>query len=288
MNSFNFNRFWRTLRWVLSVNRHKLMLWTAGVAVGTLVYELLFLWGDNGVNYRSSLGSIGSLSTFVIFMAICIGLCSITAGMNKKASRCSMLMLPASNAEKFLSLLAYVSVVWPLCIFLAYAVGDTLRMALRAWLYGDGWLSCVPQVLDNMLPFAQYGLWQETVFMVACFVFVHSWFVLVGTALRRYAFIVSNLILMFVIVLIAYLTARLMSYYGIDHINLFHQSCVHRTMVHYDVNPVAYPLTILLFALAGANYRQAYRIFKAVQLIASKWTNYNIPNHWKRYDIFIR
>ena len=37
MNSFSFNRFGKTLRWYLGVNARALLMWMAGISMGTFL-----------------------------------------------------------------------------------------------------------------------------------------------------------------------------------------------------------------------------------------------------------
>ena len=41
MNSFSFNRFGKTLRWVMAVNFRTLLMWTIGSVVAVFVGELM-------------------------------------------------------------------------------------------------------------------------------------------------------------------------------------------------------------------------------------------------------
>ena len=41
MNSFSIKRFWKTMRWVLAVNFHSLLMWTTGAALVAFLGEMI-------------------------------------------------------------------------------------------------------------------------------------------------------------------------------------------------------------------------------------------------------
>ena len=118
MNSFSINRFWQMLRWLISVNRVRLLGFTLGIMFSTLLIQLMiFVFGsfDKIVLYLSSCVQFGSfLIPFVIPVTVCLAFTSFTS-IGSKQQRGTWLMIPATNLEKFLSLIVYVTVICGLC-----------------------------------------------------------------------------------------------------------------------------------------------------------------------------
>jgi len=266
MNSFNFNRFCHTLRWVLSVNFRNMMFWTLGSFVGVFLGEMA-VFGifsqlpEKSVNIAASFG--------VIFIVIGLLACfsSVMSDVNKKTKRTVFLMLPASNLEKFLSLVFYVTVVWTACVIVSLVAGDFLRMAVRAVFYGDEWVSVLPQLMRDIQPDGFARLWlPEMLFLLLLNVFTHSMYILGGTWLRKYAFVCVSIVLIAIPVIMSYAISP-------AHISLFSWQDAHGG--HY-VNPVVYVIDVVFVVLSCLNYWASFQIFKHFELITNKWTNYDI------------
>ena len=132
MNSFSINRFWLMLRWLINVNRVRLLGFTIGIMFSTFLIQLImFVFGsfEKVIPYLWSCVHFGSfLIPFVIPITVCLAYSSFTSIGNKQ-QRGTWLMIPATNLEKFLSLIVYVTVICGLCAIVGYILGDCLRMA---------------------------------------------------------------------------------------------------------------------------------------------------------------
>lgn len=275
MKSFSFNRFCQTLRWTVGVNAHTLMLWFAGSAVGTFIGQMcqLTMFGDD--NYAASVQNFGGFFSFCLVLVALVGLSSIFAAFNDKRRRESLLMLPATNLEKFLSAMIYVTVVWTLSIFIAFAAGDTLRALARMLLYRDPWLSSVPVMLGFITPgfssgaFSFHFMMMEFVLFCAFVLWTHSAYTLGGIFLRKYAFTATSV----AIVLLQIIVVRICKDGGVS---MFSSNWENGVLVKEEVGAMAYVLTAVLTLLAVFNYWASFRIFKHFELITNKWTNYDI------------
>ncbi|MBQ2210141.1 MAG: hypothetical protein II404_09290 [Prevotella sp.] len=277
MNNFSFNRFSRTLRWVVGVNFRSLMIWTLGYMVGVFLGEQLFFGMSFGNDVASILSNISQFFTIFILIALGVGLSTVFYDLNKKTRREAFLMLPASNLEKFLSAVVYVTFVWTFFVALSFVAGDTLRMVYRALVNGDEWISTVPMVMNTMEPgFVEVFKHESTLeymvmytFVICAFiVWMHSLYLLGGTLFRKYSFVVSSLVLIMSVSFLAWLT-------GHCHIQMFSSSWEGDHYVRQEVGPLGYVLAVVLPLLSVFNYWASYRIFKGMQLITNKWTNYD-------------
>ena len=303
MNSFNINRFWKTFCWVVATNFRTLMMWTIGSAAGVFLLEMIIIsihdpyrnmLTKTAVNmdyiqssYIGDLQNVSHLCLTILVIAALIGLSSVFLNVNKKAKREAFLMLPASNLEKFLSAVIYVTVVWTVSIFLAYCLGDTLRMVVRSLIYGNQWISTIPMTVKSfiLIHFSYFGVIVPTwtrVMIVFMFVFgfawAHSLYILGGTLLRKYSFVVSSLVMIqsFILAIVIgdkigfnafYVDAVVVKELGTGHdVNMYEQK----------ISFGGYMLSILIPLVACFNYWASYHIFKGFQLITNKWTNYDI------------
>jgi hypothetical protein len=212
------------------------------------------------------------------------------------------MMLPSTNAEKYLSLIVYSTVVCILCVFLAMVLGDTLRMAFLwgrdlmfgpryegecysvlvdddRWWYGIyagrevRWFdSTLPLLVFNLFPEEGIASWYgivNWVFYIICMVWIHSLYTLSGTLMRKYAFVAASLV--FIILLVSF--AKFVRYYDL----VLFRSDWTEAGVYYNsqVGTVIYVLCAVLPLISIANYWISFRIFKGFELITNKWFNYD-------------
>ncbi len=271
MNSFSFNRFGKTLRWVMAVNLRTLLMWTIGSVVAVFVGELMTAEIRNLSAYQM-VYLYGTMGSALFILVSLIMASTIVSSVNEKRKRQAFLMMPSTNLEKFLSLLVYTSVICVACVFLAFVLGDCLRMAY-------GWSSALPKLIENLTPnvldpdsYRRTWFYNAmTLFVISAVgVWIHSLLIICGTLLRKYAFVVASLIIILCSILLSW---------TIHHFGLFlFWGDVWKDGIHYEseVGALAYVLAVLLPALAVFNYWASFHIFKHFELITNKWTNYDI------------
>ena len=317
MNSFSINRFGKTLRWVVSVNFRKLLMWTIGAALVIFLGEMILL-KLNKVNVpMEMIEGFSVVCMLLLVIAVLILISSIVSSINEKRKREAFLMLPSSNLEKFLSLMAYTTIISVVCIFLAIVVGDSLRM-LWVWVTGYSgsqgiplvtdpttgkewhwWTSAIPQVLHNLTPHilpngyiytsvdGKYKvvymstngyLIARHVMIAAFYVWIHSLFTFCGTLLRKYAFVVSGIVVFFALWLNGWVEHFGFGLYDHQYYTEYGKEGVEHfeTVVNMVNSSVAVVVLLLLTSFTIFNYWASYRIFKGFQLISNKWTNYDI------------
>ena len=239
MNSFSFNRFGKALRWVWSMNFRSLMMWTTGFSLVIFFAEMMIWYLNKGVTTQNIVGIILLFITIFFMIGVGASISSMFLEINKKPRRKAFLMLPASNLEKFLSVVLYFTIAWTVCIFLSIAVGDTLRMVFRSLVSGDEWISCLPRFVDSFAPSFLYR--------------------------SIYDYTLSYKVMQVVV-----LTGI---YYQME---MFHAVWIGDHYVSQEVGTLGYVLAVVLPLLAVINYWASFHIFKGFQLITNKWTNYDI------------
>ena len=292
MNSFNIKRFGQTLRWVLSVNQRRIFYAMAGSVVGVFMAEMILLRMSSYDSPFTMLRHYGDVGAALFAVASLILVSTIVSGVNEKRKREAFLMLPASNLEKFLALMTYTSVVCVLGVFLAFVLGDSLRMV---WFWISGpytevetsvmgepveyyywWSSAIPKMMDNLTPHILeadscnwFYLVMNLFVITAIAVWTHSLLIIGGTLFRKYSFVISCL----VFILFWVIFVKTMHYF---ELSMFTSTWENGRYVSGEVGIPAYILAILLPLLSVFNYWASFQIFKGFQLLTNKWTNYDI------------
>ena len=291
MNSFSFNRFGKTLCWVLSVNQRRMLYAVVGSIVGVFVGEMILLRLSNLYSPFIMLNQYGQVGAALFALVSLILVSTILSSVNEKRKREAFLMLPSSNLEKFLALMTYTSVVCVLGVFLAFVLGDSLRMA---WFWISGpyteaevsyignpteyyywWSSAIPKMMDNLTPHILeadscnwFYLVMYIVVIAAIAVWTHSLLIIGGTLFRKYSFVISCL----VFILFWVIFGKTMQYF---ELSMFTSNWEDGKYVSGEVGIPAYILAVLLPLLAVFNYWASFHIFKNLQLITNKWLNYD-------------
>lgn len=277
MNSFDINRFGRALRWMISVNFRSLLMWTLGLTLGVAMGELMVraMIQTTTPQETHTTGILGGFFVVYIIIGVVVGICNLFVELDKKPNRQAFLMLPATNLEKFLAATIFSTVCGFLTMHLSFIVGDTLRVVFRALFYGDSWNSFVfPEVVKMMsfdgvaayhtLGYRLMGL----AFLVFGLTWLHSFYTLGGTLFRKYAFVISSLVLVAGFTMLVWFS----KYHEINMFSTYDIEGVGRVE---KVGTMTYILTAFFAVFSVVNYWLSFRIFKGFELITNKWMNYD-------------
>lgn len=282
MNSFNITRFGQTLRWVIAVNYRTMLLWTTGIALITFVAELYILKMSH-IPLDLMQSSFG-FGIFVMMTAFAFLASYVTSFINEKRRRMAFLALPATNSEKYLSLITYTSVIWLCAVFLALVAGDSLRM-LFCWIkyHSDTapddsyeWYTSVLTMFkyNFTIPnYARYETWfvaMKCILAVSFILWVHSLYTLGGTVLRKYSFVIVTALFISCFVVFIEINSTY-------HFDWFEEEWIEKAGFYYayskEIGVEPYILSVLLPLLTVFNYWASYRTFKGFQVINHKWIN---------------
>ena len=277
MKTFDLNRFGKTFRWIFAVRLQWLIGWTAGYAVIVFLGELLWWFFNKGSETSLIVTNVAGFFMIFIYIALGIGLTMLFYDENKKQKREALLMLPASNLEKYLSAFIYYTVIWGAAVFVSFICGDTLRMIVRALFWGDEWISAIPQVLDNMSPKMVSGgvvatteFYVMTILLYVSFlVWLNSLYILGGTLLRKFSFVITSIVFLLSVALLGWVLNH-------TEMTMFNYEWTGQYYAAKEVGAIPYILCVLLPLLSVFNYWASFQIFKGFQLITNKWTNYDI------------
>ena len=304
MNSFSFNRCGKVLRWLVSVNRVNLLGLIAGFTFFIFLLQIAtFIFGsfEQVVPFIQRSADFGSF--FIPFSILIIASNAFTnfTSIGTKQQRGTFLTIPASNLEKYLALIVYMVVACGLCAIVGYILGDCLRMAcLWIWAMASNdpsftacevfnfngvdqtyylWTSTVPSLFSKMTPhlmtvwssgiYWDWYVWANFIVAVILAVWTHSLFMLAGTLLRKYAFIISGAL---------WMTIMSLYMWTLSHLDLtvFQTVWDGEKYVGNAVGGMAYVLMVVLPLFTIFNYWASFHIFKGFQLITNKWFNYDI------------
>ena len=272
MNNFKIKRFWSTLRWYFCENRSRLLSWSIGLAlifmaVDSIIIHAVLVQSHHAIPQEVPiLSSIGA-NALISAIAFIIMLSLVFSPLRDKKKRIAYLTLPATHLEKYVAVMVYTLVIWPIFILLAFLLGDTLRMVIFG-IMGNGWLSSItlvskvasesegtitwPIFLDWLHDFV-YNLWLCSIYILA------------GTWLRKNVFSLTTLALIAVAITFIVIT----NHPAIHIPSLFEMN----GKIAVDVHPLAYASIIFAMAATAFNFWASYQLFKRFQLITSKWTN---------------
>ena len=262
-----------------------------GSIVGVFVGEMILLRLANLYSPFIMLNQYGQVGAALFALVSLILVSTIMSSVNEKRKREAFLMLPSSNLEKFLALMTYTSVVCVLGVFLAFVLGDSLRMA---WFWISGpyteakvsyigdpveyyywWSSAIPMLVNNLTPhvldafsYNWFYVVMNIVVIAAIAVWTHSLLIIGGTLLRKYSFVISCIV--FIVFWVAF--GKTMQYF---ELSMFTYTWEKYEYVAMEVGIPAYILAVLLPLFAVFNYWASFRIFKNFQLITNKWLNYD-------------
>ncbi len=277
MNSFDINRFGKALRWMICVNFRSLLMWslglTLGVAMGELMVRAMIQTTTPQETYTT--GILAGFFVVYIIIGVVVGICNLFVELDKKARRQAFLMLPATNLEKFLAATVFATVSGFVMMHLSFIVGDTLRVVFRALFYGDSWNTFIFPELAKMMSFDGVAAYHTLgyrllglAFLVLGLTWLHSFYTLGGTLFRKYAFVISSLVLVAGFTMLIWFS----KYHGIYMFSTYYIEGVGRVE---KVGTMTYILTAFFAVFSVVNYWLSFRIFKGFELITNKWMNYD-------------
>ncbi|SEA50892.1 hypothetical protein SAMN05216462_1586 [Xylanibacter ruminicola] len=277
MNSFDINRFGRALRWMISVNFRSLLMWTLGLTLGVAMGEMMvraMMHATTPQEMNHSTDVLAGFFVIYVIIGVAVSVCNLFVELDKKPRRQAFLMLPATNLEKFLAATVFATVSGFVMMHLSFIVGDTLRVAFRALFYGESWNSFVVSEFVKMMTFDGIGVHHTLgyrlmglVFLVCGLTWVHSFYTLGGTLFRKYAFVISS------IVLVAGITAFV--WFKRHHGGSMFYTYYTADVMEEGVGAMTYVLTAFFAVFSVVNYWLSFRIFKGFELITNKWMNYD-------------
>lgn len=200
----------------------------------------------------------------VTYFATCSAF--IVSNIQDKRSRIAEFVIPASKLEKFVVRYIHLVVFIPLAALVGIAVGDVLQIILGLVITGD----CQSFIVTM---FRNFGFTSDsatgTFLLVALFVFFHTLLLVLGTIIRRRAWIKSNIIVWFSLFVLT--MAGLCIAYLVHNAIYGNVNYAITTLTDRDVLDVF--LSIIIIAVSVFNYRLSFRIYSRMQIVTNRWHN---------------
>ena len=246
------NRLINLFLW--DVKSHRANILKAFIAVSiflSLANNILpLLFERNGImihgsNPARSMAAAMGLFAFLCYMVLAAA--RVLKPMSRKQERIAFLMLPATNAEKFIERVFYVIVVNILIFVLGFLTSDVVQFLFSFIITPDyhHFVICViPHIVELTFLNADVFLFSFLLF----FLWQHSFYVLGGTLFRRSPMLFT-----------VCLDFLLFTFFLIFSVN---------AGVNFEIEPFIFFLIATVF-----DYWLAYRLFIRSQLVTRKWFN---------------
>lgn len=271
---FCFGRFGNLMRWLAVSQGSQLLRKAASIAAVFLLMELMLLLMmgdyDNPCFIEFMMGMCAATYFFIVlsFFSGYLG------GMRDKRKRVGMLMLPATNAEKFVAMFVWTVVIGAVAALVSMAVADTLRWGICQLLrwhtsFGTG----MEYFLTNICPMRAFGAnrfssvsavgMASAVLFNVWLVWHCSLFMLVGTLFRRMptfmSFVVSASLFLVGMYCLSFVSDSIFAWLD--------GSDIHMTTL-------AYVFSAALVAEGLLNVWLSYRLFCRLTVGGGRWLNF--------------
>lgn len=270
MNTFNIQRFLQTVKWTELTLLQRTIRQAIIVTIAFLIITLLFTEVFTTVEEDGVVASMNGTGSFLMILSLAyfISFGALTlSDMKRNQDRIFLLMLPASNAEKFWARVLHATVGTLLVCLVAIVAADALQALIHLisrtptasltvsalsyvtvdFFVGDADLECAGKAVVVLL-----FLWMQSVYVLGGMFFRKSQWILV-TLIGIAVTILASTCITFVSISLA----RSGAFDGYV----------------LDLYASAYITIVVLAALIALNYWLAYKIFSRIQLINNKWIN---------------
>ena len=256
MKNFDYNRFMQTLKWNIITEKKTMLTHTLAFVAAFFLIQLFYIGLLNMFQQPGpkSVMTGMMMSVSIVFLMTYYYASGILGNGRTKEQRTTVLMLPASNAEKYCARLVYVLIFIPLLIVAALVVATLLRMGIQLLLGHD----YIVFGLDFLMDDGGFGFLST----LSGHLFGVSIFVLGGVLFRKHPFIwtwVGMLAIFFAIGLVMILIVKLLEP---PHPHIHVEADFPRTVGY-----------ILATIITVFNFWLSYRLFRRLQLVQHKWFN---------------
>ena len=273
MSNFDIKRFARVAQWTWRMNFKGVLSFAAGLSIGYLgpyigwIYPYLKGMPADG---ESRLIERIAFCVVIYLIVVIISGTWIFANMQTKAQRTTVKLLPATDLEKFLVNFLAVTLGAAVMAIVAFCIADIVRIVVCLIFGIDHVAIGLPyfiQMIFTDTDFAGSSVNAGRIFPTAVNFTALGWclwaqslYVLGGTVLRRYQFVITSAVHVLLFIAFAVVVS-----YGSGN--------VETTVMDEGLAPVFYAIGTVLAAIAVLNWWFSYRVFKRMQVINNKWIN---------------
>lgn len=265
MDTFNFNRFWLTLK-TLVVSERKRHIRTILISFVSIMCYFsippISVWNAGNISdttyiYMTWYGFI----SFFFVMMLSVAPSLIMWGYDRKEQRITHFILPASRLEKFIALVCVSIVVNFAYYFIGVLLADIMQWLILTVSGVDNPQLVMAEFFRNRSVFQVSGTYVSTVsailFSVSILLCSMSIYLLGGVFFRRYSWLFTSMVLFFIFIFIMFAVGK--SYINEEQL-----------MSPIDIMNM---LTAIMFTVACLNVWLSYWLYSRLQVINNKWIN---------------
>ena len=284
MNNFDLHRFSQALKCYFMTSRRT---WLRYFGIFTLVLFMadLFFTRINGHNfadmvewwgleeaiyiYKNYVEGTAVFGLVFFFIAMLFGASFLFSHMKETRQRTTYLMWPVSNLEKYLVPLVHNILLLGVVTLVAYHLADALRVLLD-WSTGRPviWSSSIFWDMVSR-PFDGSAPWELPAFIVGCFLWFHSLYIVGGSLFRRQQFLLTSMAIVIGFFLFVWTGHALVEMSGVTRDTMFIGQLNGVWHIHWSF----YLILAVGYGLIALNYWLSYKIFCRMLVINNKWLN---------------
>lgn len=277
MKKFDISRFLLTVKWDLISNWKDSLKIMLTMTFAQLIMFAMMLLSRRKVEITewlvdNTMGQMGTSSLFIFGVFMIVGASRIFSNMKTKQQRTAFLMLPASNAEKFVMRWLWATVGQVVLYVVALLAADLLQ-ALFGMLIGVGVFGSVTaevvrltgEIFNGGILEFYDAMQSETgmaitlsIFAGILMIFIHTFYVFGGTFFRRNPWLLTTcagFILLFLVITVD--PSKELINNGSEG----------------NFIPLLNVWSGILAVLTVTGYWFSYLLFKRMQVINNKWAN---------------
>ena len=163
-NTFSLSRIKLLIKWDLAMNKKKYFWECVGMFVAYSVFLWIILLGTGQTHDTADFSPIAMFSAFLLFAMFAA--LNLADPIKDKKTRLTYLSLPASNGEKFLCRVLFITVFFSVASFGVFVLADVVQYVMRV-------------LIDWLLPFIPYETSPTLVVSQIPLVFTKSFYAMV-------------------------------------------------------------------------------------------------------------
>lgn len=269
MTQFNIQRMKQYAQWQLATHRATLLKITG---VATSAFILMFLF----VKYVSHRDLQTQSDDLTLLWIACFAFCGaqVFPNLQSKQERTSLLMLPASNAEKFV--ISYVGVLLTAFVvpLVSFVVADVVQWLISLLTDHKQALLLTPLALsDTFVDLLSKFFGEDAQIAWAGLpniLWIHSFYLLSGLFFKKLRWLSATITLG----ALATLTTLSIAIAGLLYVNGLKEYSYSIEFLPWAGDAFMYSTSILFLLLTVLNYWLSFRIFRRLQVINNRFFNW--------------
>lgn len=270
MNTFNIRRFLQTVKWTELTLLSRTIRQTFILAIVFFLLTVFITHVAERFGNDSVVDGVESSGGLIMLIAVCYLIfrgAFLLNDVKRNQDRIFLLMLPASNAEKFWARVIHATLVNALICLVALVAADALQAIIHGIL-GMHTTSLTASAFNNVTVTVNVGIYDAWVFGAVLFtlnlIWLQSLYALGGTFFRKHQWICTTIVMMaglaFFLAANVYVAFQVFEAEWLDGYVL-------------DIYGTGYILMGIFVLFIALNYWLSYKLFTRLQLINNKWTN---------------